>query len=62
MGGRDGVLKYVARQDGNRKQEYLFDLARDPGEKTDLMGERSADAARLRRLLRAWEQEVRPRR
>jgi hypothetical protein len=57
---RDGSLKYVARRDGTRKAEYLFDLRDDPGEKANLLAGRGDDAARLRRLLAEWERKVRP--
>jgi N-acetylgalactosamine-6-sulfatase len=59
---RDGPLKYVARQDGARKVEYLFDVMADPGEKNNLLGRRGEDAARLKRLLGEWERQVRPKR
>jgi arylsulfatase A-like enzyme len=59
-GVREGSLKYVARTDSNKKQEHLFDLSRDPGEKDNLLAAREADAARLRGLLTAWENEVNP--
>jgi arylsulfatase A-like enzyme len=57
-GVRQGTLKYVARQDARKKQEYLFDLRQDPGEKNNLLAAREDDAGRLRRLLAAWEDEV----
>jgi arylsulfatase A-like enzyme len=57
---RDGAIKYVSRQNGDRLQEHVFDLARDPGEKENLLAKRSDEVARLKRLLAAWEQEVRP--
>jgi N-acetylgalactosamine-6-sulfatase len=57
---RDGDLKYVARKDGARKEEYLFEISRDPGEKNNLLAHRNEDAARLRRLVTAWEKEVQP--
>jgi cob(I)alamin adenosyltransferase len=57
---RDGTLKYVSRHNGDRVQEHLFDLARDPAEKENLLTRRPDDVARLKRLLVAWEQEVRP--
>jgi N-acetylgalactosamine-6-sulfatase len=57
---RDGSLKYVSRQDGGQLQEYLFDLAADPGEKDDLLARRPDDVKRLKDLLAAWEREVRP--
>jgi N-acetylgalactosamine-6-sulfatase len=59
---RDGMLKYVARQDGKRKEEYLFALDNDPGEKNDLLPQRHEDGARLKRLLAEWEKNVKPQR
>jgi len=59
---RAGALKYVARQDGAKKVEYLFDLERDPGEKDNVIAIRAADAARLKKLLAEWEQQVQPKR
>jgi arylsulfatase A-like enzyme len=59
---RDGSLKYVARQDGDRKEEYLFALDSDPGEKTDLLARRPQDVARLKGLLADWERAVQPKR
>ena len=56
---RDGSLKYLSRQDGDRLEEHLFDLARDPGEKNNLLDSRPDDLARLKRLLSGWENEVR---
>lgn len=56
---RDGTLKYVAQQNGERKDEYLFDLARDVSEKDNLLLARPDDGARLRRMLTEWEKEVR---
>jgi N-acetylgalactosamine-6-sulfatase len=57
---REGSLKYVARQDGGRKAEYLFDLRDDPGEKTSVLSRRGEDVARIKRLLAGWERGVRP--
>lgn len=59
---RDGALKYVARQDGAKKAEFLFDLDRDLGEKNDLSGRRPEDVQRLKRLLADWEKQVQPHR
>jgi N-acetylgalactosamine-6-sulfatase len=59
-GVREGASKFVVRQTGERREEFLFDLAGDPGEKTDLLATRSAEAARLREKLAAWEREVKP--
>ena len=57
---REGTLKLVVRQDAGRRQEFLFDLASDPGEKNDLLATRVTDATRLREKLAAWEREVSP--
>jgi arylsulfatase A-like enzyme len=59
---RDGDMKYVAHRKGERKEEYLFDLARDVGEKSDLLPAQAETAERMRRLMTVWEAEVRPRR
>lgn len=59
-GVRDLVLKYVSETTGAAVVEYLFDLDADPGEKNNLISARSADAARLKAKLAAWEAEVRP--
>jgi hypothetical protein len=59
---RDGSLKYVARRDGEKKEEHLFALDNDPGEKTELLAQRREDAARLQRLLAEWEKNVQPKR
>jgi len=59
---RQGSLKYVARRDGDRTVESLFDLHADPGEKNDLLARRGDDAARLKRRLTGWETLVRPNR
>jgi arylsulfatase A-like enzyme len=57
---RQGTLKYLSRQDGDRVEEHLFDLANDPGEKKDLLADRPEDARRLKQLLSHWEAEARP--
>jgi N-acetylgalactosamine-6-sulfatase len=57
---RDGPLKYLSRQDGDRFNEYLFDLEADPGEKNDLLASRPDDVKRLKQRLADWEEEVRP--
>ena len=59
---REGSLKYLSLQDGGGFDEYLFDLAADPGEKTNLIGGRPEDTQRLKQLLTGWEKETRPRR
>jgi N-acetylgalactosamine-6-sulfatase len=59
-GIRDGDLKLVSKQDGTQRQEWLFDLATDLAEKTDLAASRPADSQRLRDRLVRWEEEVKP--
>ncbi len=56
---RDGDLKYVRQRNDARTTEYLFDLARDVGERHNLLAERPEEAARLKRLLADWEHDVR---
>jgi len=56
---RDGSRKYVSRKDGETVKEFLFDVERDPGEKTNLLAHRKGDAKRLKGLLAKWENEVR---
>lgn len=53
---RRGDLKYVVDEQG----EHLYDLARDPGERTDLLADRAPDAAALRDALAGWEREMLP--
>lgn len=53
---RHGDLKFVVDETG----EHLYDLARDSGERDDLLGARAADAAALREALAAWEREMLP--
>ena len=61
-GMRDASLKYVARRDGEKKVEFLFDLARDPSEKANLLASHPNDTARIRQLIAAWEKEVQAKR
>ncbi|MBI1355846.1 MAG: sulfatase-like hydrolase/transferase [Acidobacteria bacterium] len=58
-GMREGSLKFVSETNGAETNEYLFDLAADPSEKTDLRGDRPGELARLRGLYEEWEEEVR---
>lgn len=51
---RKGALKMVV--DANHL--FLYDIPRDPGERTDLARFRTADARRLRLALDAWQREV----
>ena len=57
---RDADLKYIALHNGDKVQEYLFDLDADPGEKNNLLASKPETAERLRRLLQEWEDKVRP--
>ena len=69
---RDGDLKYIklARPDQVVTQgglpaallgtEFLFDLARDPRERANLLALRPTDADRLRRAWDAWNATVLP--
>jgi arylsulfatase A-like enzyme len=57
---REGDLKLVIRADGAKREEFLFDLARDQAEQHSLLADRPADAARLRAKLAAWETRVKP--
>jgi N-acetylgalactosamine-6-sulfatase len=59
-GVRDGNLKLVSRQDGAKRQDWLFDLGRDLAEKTDLSESRPAELKRMQALLAKWEIEVKP--
>lgn len=56
---RAGDLKYVRKTEG-QTQEWLFDLSKDLGEKTNLTSKHPKDLARLKKLLAVWEKEVRP--
>lgn len=53
---RYGDLKAVRAGD----QWMLFDLARDPAERTDLAARRSSDLSRLRGLFEDWERQMSP--
>lgn len=55
---RDGMMKYISRRDGDKVQEYLFNLKRDPGEQDNLIEEFPDEAARLKKVLAEWEREV----
>jgi len=57
---RDGNMKYVSRQDGPTFEEFLYDVAADPGESNNLLPARPEDAQRLKQLLAAWEKDVQP--
>jgi hypothetical protein len=54
----DGSLKYLRRERAGGLAELLFDLARDPAEKTDIAASRPNDLARLRGLHEAHMREA----
>ena len=56
---RQGDLKYVRKKEGET-QEWLFDLSKDIGEKTNLSSSRPKEFALLKKLLADWEKEVQP--
>ena len=56
---RKGDLKYVRKKEGET-QEWLFDLSKDIGEKTNLSSSRPKEFALLKKLLADWEKEVQP--
>ncbi len=53
-------LKYVWRQDGDKLEEYLFDIPNDPSESTNLINTRPGEAQRLKQELLNWEQAMKP--
>ncbi|MCP5538962.1 MAG: sulfatase-like hydrolase/transferase [Akkermansiaceae bacterium] len=57
---RSGDLKLVRKTDGDKVEEWLFDLTTDPGEATDLSRSRENDRLALQRKIMAWEKEVPP--
>jgi N-acetylgalactosamine-6-sulfatase len=57
---RDKESKYIRHTAGEKQEEWLFDLSRDPGEKESLLEHRPEDVKRLKGLLARWETEVRP--
>ncbi len=56
---RQGDLKYVRKTEG-KTEEWLFDLSKDIGEKTDLRLLKPRQFALLKGLLADWEKEVKP--
>ena len=58
---RDGDLKYVyvKRTADSPTEEWLFDLATDPYEKTNLKEKRTEDFGKLKAKLVAWEAKMR---
>jgi arylsulfatase A-like enzyme len=59
---RDGNMKYIRNDNGNEIHEYVFDLAADPAETKNLKDARPGEFKRLKKLLDAWEEEVKPER
>jgi len=55
---RDGDLKYVRNVDGGKTEQWLFNVATDPGEAQDLLGSKPAETAQLKKLLLKWETRV----
>jgi len=56
---RQGDLKYVRKTEGET-QEWLFDLTRDIGEKTNLSSARPREFALLKSLFADWEKNIKP--
>ena len=56
---RQGDLKYVRKTEG-KTEEWLFDLSKDIGEKTDLSSSKPKEFALLKKLLANWEKDVKP--
>lgn len=56
---REKNLKYIWREDGEQLDEYLFDLAADPGETRNLIDTHPEDTQTLKRKLAGWEQRMR---
>jgi arylsulfatase A-like enzyme len=54
---RDGNWKFIDEPNG---RQYLYNLAKDVGERINLSTNQPARVARMRRLLEKWESEVDP--
>lgn len=54
---RDGNWKFVDQANG---RQFLYDLAKDVGEETDLASQSPEQVARLKKLLDWWEADVSP--
>lgn len=59
MGVRDGDWKYVAKRTGEKEQQWLFDLANDPSETSDLSRVDFQKTRALRAKFDAWERKTR---
>ena len=57
---RDGDLKYIRRADDAGIDEFVFNLASDPGETSNLLEELPTESMTLRQKLADWETAVRP--
>ncbi len=55
---RNKTDKYLSRKDGDQLDEYLFDLAKDPGEKQNLIQTQPDVARALKQKLADWEAEM----
>ncbi|TWU31820.1 sulfatase-like hydrolase/transferase [Novipirellula artificiosorum] len=58
-GVREGTLKFVAQQRGDKESEFLFDLATDVSETNDLKTSRPTDFKRLKAKYIEWEATTR---
>lgn len=56
---RDDNIKLVRQREGDKSEEWLFDLSKDTGEADDLADMQPSEQSRLRQLLADWEQNVR---
>ena len=56
---RQGDLKYVRKEEAET-EEWLFDLSKDIGERTDLSSSKPRQFSLLKRLLANWEKDVKP--
>jgi N-acetylgalactosamine-6-sulfatase len=59
---RSGPWKWIGREDAGEKEEWLFQLEQDPSETTDEKAAHPAAVERLKKLVKTWEDEVRPER
>lgn len=55
---RSGDEKFIRKTEGGTTEEWLFDLAGDEGEKQSRLADEAKAAAKLKRLLSDWENEV----
>ena len=56
---RSGDLKYLSRQDGPARQEWLFDLKSDPAEKTDLSARYPDRVTSMKNAFEVWQDSCR---